>query len=367
MKTIQQITLAIVACCCGLAIGRSSSAAVVAFDGPDPNDPAYIDGWDDGDNGGFGFLPWTGGLAGNPQAIDTAPDPENNLGAPAFQYGTGSQGYWAVRPFAAGIQPGQSLRIDFDAFTYTGDSTVSGPFNWMFGLRSAAGERLSIYVYDYYTNGVSGFGGEQFGIYATSASNNLNGGASLPGSCISGNFCMGYTAADASDGFNLTVDVLTQNTYRLRIEDDGVTKVDVTGQMQMGTRADQLISDFFLWAADGGTNKIHTTYFSNIEILDTPAAAGVAGDYNGDGKVDAADYTVWRNNLGGDAAALAAGTRNPLLTGPVSNQDYAFWKLNFAPGGGGAAAGSIAGSVPEPASWFGMLVGTMVVVRFRRR
>src|SRR5262249_1147893 len=29
-----------------------------------------------------------------------------------------------------------------------------------------------------------------------------------------------------------------------------------------------------------------------------PTATGLAGDYNGDGHVDALDYTVWRNNFG---------------------------------------------------------------------
>ena len=33
-------------------------------------------------------------------------------------------------------------------------------------------------------------------------------------------------------------------------------------------------------------------------IVDPGAAAGLPGDYNNDGKVDAADYTVWRNHLG---------------------------------------------------------------------
>ena len=38
--------------------------------------------------------------------------------------------------------------------------------------------------------------------------------------------------------------------------------------------------------------------------LEGPPVPGIAGDYNNDGLVDLADYTVWRNNLvraGGDA------------------------------------------------------------------
>lgn len=76
---------------------------------------------------------------------------------------------------------------------------------------------------------------------------------------------------------------------------------------------------------------------------------GVPGDYNLNGVVDAADYTIWRNTLGQEGAWLAAdGNRD----GHVSALDYDVWKTHF-----GEAAGSGAGArrscladagVPEP-------------------
>jgi prepilin-type N-terminal cleavage/methylation domain-containing protein/prepilin-type processing-associated H-X9-DG protein len=339
-------------------------AAVVAFDGPDPNDPAYADGWFDGTNGGFGFLPWSGGLAGNPQAIDTLPEPDNDLGAPAFQYGTGGQEYWAVRPFASGIQPGQSFRIDLDTFTYTDDDPEPDSFtdfNWMLGLRSSSGERLSIYFYDYYLGAEALFGGENLGIYATTANSNLDGGASLPtDGCGGGDFCVDYSAADGADGFTLTVDILTANDYRLRLEDDGVTIVDLNGQMQMGTRADQLLTDFFLWAKEP-SNVIETSYFANMEIFDTPVEEGLDGDFNGDGEVDAADYTVWRNNVG---AADESSINFNGDGGDISGTDYTFWKSHFGNPGAGAVG---APNVPEPASGLGLLIGSAGLALIRRR
>jgi hypothetical protein len=346
--------------CAWMVCAGRVRAQVIAFD--DATDAAYADGWEEGDNGGFGFQPWTGGMYGNPIAIDTGPAPDNDLGVPAFQLGTGGIEYWAVRPFAAGIAPGQSFRIDFDSFTLPAN-TPDSEFNWMFGLRSASGDRLSIYVYDYYQGGVPLFGGEKLGIYATSANSNLNGGASLPTTgCAGGDFCSGYSTVDGSDGFTLTVDVLTLNTYRLRIEDDGITKVDVTGEMQMGARTNEPINNFFMWAKEN-TNEIHQTYFSNIEIFTTPIDAGLDGDFNDDGQVDAADYTLWRDNLG--ATDESSIHNNGDQQNGVDAADYAVWKNGFGDSSGpGGAAGA---SVPEPASWAAALVCLFAGLWQRRR
>lgn len=58
---------------------------------------------------------------------------------------------------------------------------------------------------------------------------------------------------------------------------------------------------------------------------EAPAAAPLpAGDYNGDAHVDAADYPVWRDNLG-TASAAADGNGD----GIVDGGDYAIWKANY--------------------------------------
>ena len=69
----------------------------------------------------------------------------------------------------------------------------------------------------------------------------------------------------------------------------------------------------------------------------------LAGDYNGDGSVDLADYPVWRNALGTSLAA-ADGDGD----GEVDGDDYTIWKWSFGnSAGAGGAAGSI---VPEPSA-----------------
>jgi len=87
-----------------------------------------------------------------------------------------------------------------------------------------------------------------------------------------------------------------------------------------------------------------TAYFDDLVgtmITEEP----LLGDYNNNDVVDAADYTVWRNNLGTN---FELPNRDPDNTGNVSTDDYDVWKDNFGMAAGG---GSIAGpGVPEPTS-----------------
>lgn len=69
----------------------------------------------------------------------------------------------------------------------------------------------------------------------------------------------------------------------------------------------------------------------------------IAGDYNGDGRVDAADFTVWRNTFGSTEDLAADGN----LSGEIDTEDYLIWKEAYA----AQTAGFVRGSeIPEPAS-----------------
>jgi hypothetical protein len=93
--------------------------------------------------------------------------------------------------------------------------------------------------------------------------------------------------------------------------------------------------------------------FMEIRLQDV----GLDGDFNEDGKVDAADYVVWRKNgtgpLPNDAGAATSADR------------FNVWTANFgamSPGGGSGAS-----AVPEPATWLLATVVAAFVGFIRRR
>jgi fibronectin-binding autotransporter adhesin len=84
-------------------------------------------------------------------------------------------------------------------------------------------------------------------------------------------------------------------------------------------------------------NLVHNTSNTSIDLV-----VGIPGDHNNDGTVDAADYVVWRKNIG-------------------TQQAYDAWRSNF----GRTASGSgMSTGVPEPAT--GLLLSMGIVALFSR-
>jgi hypothetical protein len=80
------------------------------------------------------------------------------------------------------------------------------------------------------------------------------------------------------------------------------------------------------------------------------------GDYSDNGVVDAADYTVWRDSLGSTTSLAADGNRN----GAIDSGDYDAWKMQFGQSSAGSGAGAMA-AVPEPATLLMFVTGILTL------
>lgn len=163
-------------------------------------------------------------------------------------------------------------------------------------------------------------------------------------------------AAVQADG-SVAVMVLNTNTSSRTVN------VSITG--------DTLAEDGVMYQTDGDTplsmtsvsglgNSFSTTIGArNLQLFVIPLMQVLAGDYNGDGIVDAADYTVWRDNVGSGSL-----TNETVSLGVVDEADYLEWKAHF---GETLPSGSLQGAeaVPEPATLIlcGVALGALLVCR----
>jgi hypothetical protein len=119
--------------------------------------------------------------------------------------------------------------------------------------------------------------------------------------------------------------------------------------------------DQFVFAVRGEVGKISAGVAGfSFDVID-PTTNATPGDYNNDGIVNAADYTVWRDHLGQTFQLDNEGEgQSP---GEVTIEDYDFWKSQFGMGGGGSVTSA---SVPEPASALLLIAATLFVAAPRR-
>jgi hypothetical protein len=118
-----------------------------------------------------------------------------------------------------------------------------------------------------------------------------------------------------------------------------------------------------------GTRKLFTT-LDGAALTDigwelvAPPAPTPTGDYNGNGKVDAADYVAWRNTNGQSASPAGSGADGD-ENGTVGPGDYTFWRSKFGltVGSGSFVEG---GSVPEPTAATLIVLGGLSCSLLRR-
>ncbi|MEM9914676.1 MAG: sulfatase-like hydrolase/transferase [Planctomycetota bacterium] len=202
-------------------------------------------------------------------------------------------------------------------------------------------------------------------------------------SAVGAGLVFGYEDVNNFYEFQLldgTTDVggLDKDVRLVRVEDGRQTVVFLEKDLENIDRKEayRVIVDYDAAGAAAEliiVNEHGIPYYSDVIALESPLAAGsqwgistwasttvefgrfdlqviaamanaLLGDYNGDGSVDAADYTVWADNFGSSTNLAADGNGD----GVVDAADYTIWADNFGVVAG--SGGSSALSVPEPTS-----------------
>jgi hypothetical protein len=136
-------------------------------------------------------------------------------------------------------------------------------------------------------------------------------------------------------------------TQIAELRDDGATFLATNQGYNIGalfntTSVQDLTFKFLLNGQGIATTGI--VVYGTLPPVQSPSQA-LAGDYNNNGIVDAADYVVWRKNLG-----TSVTLPNDTTSGMVTSEDYQVWRANF--GATSGSGSSLAGgeSVPEPSA-----------------
>ncbi|MEM9913868.1 MAG: hypothetical protein AAF911_02790 [Planctomycetota bacterium] len=187
----------------------------------------------------------------------------------------------------------------------------------------------------------------------------------------------GSGAGNAAIIYMITVDNLVGNG--LEFVNGELTSMDISGDLTVGAQAGQAVVLPPVLFGEGEDSNPKGTFTASgldyaFDLIDTESAsifsginmlmnrAGtlaspslLLGDYNRDGSVNAADYTIWADNFGSMVSLDADGNDN----GVIDAADYTIWADNF-----GQTAGSLAPlhTIPEPTS---IVVVTLVALSIR--
>jgi hypothetical protein len=129
-----------------------------------------------------------------------------------------------------------------------------------------------------------------------------------------------------------------------RASQNGTLTASITGDITFGF---EVVINTGVQLSHSDTHRaMGHVAITSITVDGQPLLLGeLPGDYNGDGVVDAADYVVWRKNVG-----LNTTLPNDSTPG-VTQQDYDAWRSNYGRSAPASGSGLIGiEKVPEPAT-----------------
>jgi hypothetical protein len=326
------------------------------------SDPVYANGWQAGDNGGTGFEPWNFDTDFKPPGDGPqhrmdgvppmAPSTFNAVGTAWTLYNSSGPPGGDVARAGRGFEPlqvGQTIRVVFD--NPTERRFFRGYFINFNSRNGEPGGGSLCYGGMPCTDGTTPepkFGLQMFE-YATDGKWGVVDMDPVPVDDDPSRFTFATLddTQTAAMGGQLDLKLTGPDEYELTLTPLGNPAAAYTQSgllLTPGEPIDWLEFTFFNTATGPGLDA--DFFIRSIEIIG-PATAGVPGDYNNNGAVDAADYVVWRN--GGPLQNEVAG----VTPGQVTPEDYAAWRARFgngmpAPAGGSALAAS---AVPEPGTF----------------
>jgi hypothetical protein len=322
--------------------------AQVAFD--NATSAAYADGWQDGDDGGFGFGPWNfdGSYNAPPNTthqINSA-HPKNDLGtawAMVLNYDNGLAR--AGRALDSPLAIGQTIAITLDNPTeqlFFKGYTIR--FNSCCGNICYGGapctpgtmpvERFALYNFNYLDT-------DEWGHWKTSGAVDH------------------YTTdpavfdTDTDAGVRIEFKLTGAETFEFKMTPLDNPSLVYTETGSLGRAGGGPISwiEFLHYDSPSQPDAATDLYISSMSVANSAASA----DYDGDGDVDGADFLRWQRGLGvSSGASPSIGDADG--DGDVDAADLTAWKSQF-----GSQASAFSASVPEP--WgCSVLIASLIAV-----
>ena len=244
------------AAACSAAAGAASVASDMASNAP------YGDGWDDGDNGGFGFVAWdvspdvninqsgvfigdattNGNSATGGGPLGEPPDDINTSGESFGLYANSGQTSSAVRPFNGPLVPGDLFEVDLDTGFIDSGGTV-GLF-----LQNAAGDSLFQFF----------FGGGNTNYIVNDGSGERDTGVPF-----------------TQDGLSLDFTLTDADSYEFTVISFSGPTATITGDL-IGS-VDPAVSRLRLFNTNAGAGDEHNFFANGLAITPVPEPVTVLG------------------------------------------------------------------------------------------